>query len=70
VSRPASGSTQARIVDLVENASHAKARTERFITRFARWYTPAVVGAAAAIAALPPLLIPGQALSAWVYRAL
>ncbi len=70
VSRPASGSYAARIVDLVENASHAKARTERFITRFARWYTPVVVGVAAAVAVLPPLLVPGQEFSAWAYRAL
>lgn len=68
--RPASESYAARIVDLVENAAHAKARPERFITRFARWYTPAVVAAAAALAFLPPLLVPGQELSVWGYRAL
>ncbi|HOX11983.1 MAG TPA: heavy metal translocating P-type ATPase [Spirochaetia bacterium] len=70
VIRPASESYAARIADLVENASHAKARPERFITRFARWYTPAVVAAAAGLAFLPPLLVPGQSLSDWVYRAL
>lgn len=70
VSRPASQSYAARIVDLVENAAHAKARTERFITRFARWYTPAVVTLALIIAFLPPLLSSAQSLSAWVYRAL
>lgn len=70
VSRPASGSYAARIADLVENAAHAKSRSERFITRFARWYTPAVVAAASAIALLPPLLFPGQEFSVWTYRAL
>ncbi|HSV56461.1 MAG TPA: heavy metal translocating P-type ATPase, partial [Magnetospirillaceae bacterium] len=70
VTRPAGRSYASRIVDLVENAAHAKARSERFITRFARWYTPAVVAAAAALAFVPPLFIPGQELSAWVYRAL
>ena len=70
VSRPASGSYAARIAELVENASKAKSRSERFITRFARWYTPAVVAAAAALALLPPLLVPGQELSVWIYRSL
>jgi len=69
-SRPASGSYAARIAYLVEDASQAKARPERFITRFARWYTPAVVAAAAALAFLPPVLVPGQNLATWVYRAL
>lgn len=68
--RPASESSAARIVELVENASKAKARTELFITRFARWYTPAVVVAALLVALLPPLLVRGQSFSAWAYRAL
>lgn len=68
--RPASESSAARIVELVENASKAKAKTELFITRFARWYTPAVVGGALLVAVLPPLLVPGQRLSDWAYRAL
>jgi len=68
--RPASESSAARIVELVENASKAKARTELFITRFARWYTPAVVVAALLVAFLPPLLASGQSLSVWAYRAL
>lgn len=63
-------SSAARIVELVENASHAKAKTERFITAFARWYTPAVVAAAVLIAAVPPLFVPGQAFGDWLYRAL
>ncbi|MGA2975542.1 MAG: heavy metal translocating P-type ATPase [Spirochaetia bacterium] len=70
VSRSAGESSATRIVRLVENASHAKARTERLISRFARVYTPAVVAAAALIAFLPPLLLPGASLAAWVYRAL
>ena len=59
-----------RSLRLVEEASHAKARTERFITRFARVYTPLVVAAAALVAFLPPLLVPGALLRDWVYRAL
>jgi Cd2+/Zn2+-exporting ATPase len=50
VARPAAESSAARIACLVENARSNKARTERFITRFARWYTPAVVGLASATA--------------------
>ena len=62
-------STVAKILDLVENASDKKGRTENFITRFARYYTPAVVFAALALAILPPF-ITGQAFSIWIYRAL
>jgi len=60
----------ARILELVENASAQKAPTERFITRFAAIYTPAVVVVAALIAFVPPLLVPGARLEDWVYRAL
>lgn len=63
-------SSAARIVELVENAAHAKAPTERLVARFARYYTPAVVGLAAAVAFLPPLLFEGQTLAVWGYRAL
>ena len=49
-------STVARILDLVENAADKKAKTETFITRFARIYTPVVVGLAAAIAIIPPVI--------------
>jgi Zn2+/Cd2+-exporting ATPase len=70
VSRSAGESSAARIIHLVEEASQRKARTERFITRFARVYTPVVVGAAAAVAFLPPLLLSGAVLHDWVYRAL
>ncbi|HTZ53138.1 MAG TPA: heavy metal translocating P-type ATPase, partial [Spirochaetia bacterium] len=59
VDRPAGESSAAQIVRLVEEASHAKSRTDQFITRFARIYTPMVVVAAALIAIVPPLLVPG-----------
>ena len=61
-------STVNRILDLVENASNKKSKSEKFITRFARWYTPAVCGVALALAVIPSL-ITGQ-WSVWVYRAL
>ncbi len=63
-------SSIAKILDLVENATSKKAKTENFITRFARYYTPAVVFLALGVALLPPLLVSGQALGTWVYRAL
>ncbi|MFW6315278.1 MAG: heavy metal translocating P-type ATPase [Desulfohalobiaceae bacterium] len=56
VSRPYKESTVARILDLLQNAAEQKAPTERFITRFARYYTPAVVGGALAIVLLPLVL--------------
>ena len=55
---------------MVENASSKKAPTEKFITRFARYYTPVVVFLSLAVAILPPLLIPGATSEQWVYRAL
>lgn len=63
-------SSIARILDLVENASSKKAQTEKFITRFARRYTPIVVFLSLAVALLPPLLIPGATHAEWAYRAL
>ena len=67
-------STVSRVLDLVENASSRKSRSENFIARFARYYTPVVVIGAAALALLPPLvrLVLGQApeWSEWIYRAL
>ncbi len=63
-------STVARILELVENASGKKAPTEQFITKFARYYTPAVVYTALAIAVLPPLFWPGAVFTDWFYRAL
>ena len=63
-------SSIAKILDLVENASSKKAPTEKFITRFARYYTPVVVFLSLAVAILPPLLIPDQTSELWIYRAL
>jgi Cd2+/Zn2+-exporting ATPase len=60
--------TVTRILELVENASSRKARTENFITRFARWYTPIVTFGAVLLAVLPPLLF-GQDWAAWIRRA-
>lgn len=62
-------STVSRILELVENASEKKARTENFITRFARVYTPIVTLAAVAIAVVPPLLGMG-AWADWILRGL
>lgn len=70
VSKPFAESTVAKILDLVQNASSRKAKTEQFITRFAMIYTPVVVFGAMALAFLPPLLIPGQNLYDWFYRAM
>ena len=63
-------STVSKILDLVQNASSKKAPTENFITKFARYYTPAVVFIAAALAVIPPLVIQGATFSDWIYRAL
>lgn len=63
-------SSIARILELVENASSKKAETEKFITRFARYYTPVVVVLSLAVAILPPLLIAGASQAQWTYRAL
>ncbi len=63
-------SSIAKVLDMVENATSKKAETEKFITRFARYYTPFVVVLSLAVALLPPLLIPGATRLEWVYRAL
>jgi Cd2+/Zn2+-exporting ATPase len=63
-------STVSKILDLVQNASSRKAPTEKFITKFARSYTPIVVFGALALAIIPPLVIPGATFSTWIYRAL
>ena len=69
VTKPYGESTVQRILELVENASDKKARTENFITRFARVYTPIVTLSALALAMLPPLFA-GGAWATWVERAL
>lgn len=63
-------STVSKILDLVENASSRKSHSERFITRFAKYYTPVVVTLAALLAIVPPLVISGETYSDWIYRAL
>ena len=68
VKAPFAESTVSRILELVENASEKKARTERFITRFARYYTPIVVGLAVLIAVASPFF--GETLTASVQSAL
>lgn len=62
-------STVSVILDLVERAGSNKAPTERFITRFARYYTPVVVFSALALAILPPLVM-GESFNDWIYRGL
>jgi Cd2+/Zn2+-exporting ATPase len=62
-------SAVSRILELVEQASGRKAVTERFITRFAAWYTPIVTGLAVLLALVPPL-VSGGAYDVWLYRAL
>lgn len=69
VTKVAGESTVARILELVENASSKKAQTERFITRFARVYTPIVVLLAILIAIIPPFVFQAS-FSIWLYRAL
>lgn len=70
VSKEFNESTVSKILDLVENAGSKKAPTENFITKFARYYTPAVVFTALILAIIPPLIIPGALFSEWIYRAL
>lgn len=64
-----SESTVSKILDLVENASNKKSKSEKFITRFARFYTPIVVVLAIVLAIIPPLLIRDASFNDWVYRA-
>ena len=63
-------STVAKILDLVENAGAKKAPTEKFITKFARYYTPVVVFLALALAVIPPILNGGHDVHQWIYRGL
>ncbi|QNK39747.1 heavy metal translocating P-type ATPase [Caproicibacter fermentans] len=69
VSRPFEESTVSKILELVENSAAKKAKAENFITRFARYYTPAVVGGALLLAVLPPLFFHGG-WNDWIQRAL
>jgi Cd2+/Zn2+-exporting ATPase len=69
VTKPFGESTVAKILDLVQNASGSKAPVENFITKFARYYTPAVVFAAVALAVIPPLVL-GGGFANWINRAL
>ena len=63
-------STVSKILDLVENASSKKSKSENFITKFAKYYTPTVVIIALILAIVPPLVIQGATFSDWIYRAL
>ena len=63
-------STVSKILDLVENASSKKAKSENFITKFAAYYTPIVVIIAIILAIVPPLIIEGANFQDWLYRAL
>lgn len=63
-------STVSKILELVENANNKKSKTENFITKFSKYYTPVVVIAALLIAVVPPIVIPGALFSDWLYRGL
>ncbi|MDR1319578.1 MAG: cadmium-translocating P-type ATPase, partial [Treponema sp.] len=63
-------STVSKILNLVQNAGSKKAPIENFITKFARYYTPAVVLAALTLAVIPPLVLPGAVFADWLRRAL
>ena len=63
-------STVSKILDLVENASSKKSKSENFISKFAKYYTPIVVIIALVLAVLPPLIIQEASFSDWLYRAL
>jgi Cd2+/Zn2+-exporting ATPase len=63
-------SSISKILEMVENATSKKAETEKFITTFAKYYTPVVVFGALLIAVVPPLLLSGATFSDWIYRAL
>lgn len=70
VAKVFSESTVSKILYLMENAGSKKSKTENFITKFARYYTPAVVITALIVAIFPPLLIQGATFLDWIYRAL
>ncbi len=66
--KPFGESTVSKILELVENSAASKSRSENFITRFARWYTPIVVACAVLLALIPPLFLGNW--SGWIHRAL
>ena len=70
VTKPFGESTVSKILALVESAGENKSRSENFITRFARWYTPAVVIGAVVLAVVPPLVSGSFDFGKWVFRAL
>ena len=70
VTREYEESTVSKILDLVENASSRKSRSEQFITRFSQYYTPVVVALAVLLAVIPPFFTGWQTFSGWLYRAL
>ena len=70
VTKDYSDSSIAHILELVQHSLEKKAKTEKFITRFAKTYTPVVVGLALLVALLPPFFITGATFSEWLYRAL
>ena len=70
VTKDFSESTVSKILDMVENASSKKSKTENFISVFSRYYTPVVVTLAALLSILPPLLIEGALFSDWLHRGL
>ena len=70
VSKEFEESTVSKILDLVENASSKKSKSENFISKFAKYYTPIVVIVSVALAVIPPLVIKEALFSDWLYRAL
>ena len=70
VTKDFSESTVSKILDMVENASSKKSKTENFISVFSRYYTPIVVGLALLIAILPPIFMQGATFSEWIHRGL
>lgn len=63
-------STVSKILDLVENASNKKSKSENFISKFAKYYTPIVVVIAVLLAIVPPFILVDSSFSEWIYRAL
>lgn len=70
VKKTFANSTVSKILELVENAGSKKAPTEKFMTKFSKYYTPVVVFSALALAVIPPLILQDASFSHWLYRAL